>query len=303
LSRKRTPSKPEWQKVVENFSRLSKREGVPRDAAEARAWLIQLANELLDNQEKTLWAFRRVVKTARHAVPKWIEPIEPLTASPHLVNWFTAAVKACTSEEPTKGKRRTFSLDVALGLTRPRGRPRDTQGERPRTAVKIHSLREEGKSDNEIADRLQIEDARTVRRIYAAHADAIVKHLIRGPSVPLGYDLKDRKLVVNEAEAATVRMIFKCFAQLAASPAPKRAFTALVRKLKTEGITDKRGKPIDIHRVISNRMYLGETVRKSTAYTGEHEAIVDRALWLKVHRVRRILMAAARRRKRRKTDH
>ena len=53
---------------------------------------------------------------------------------------------------------------------------------------------------------------------------------------------------MNKAEAATVRMIFERFAQLGSAPAPKRAFAALVRKLKAEGITDKRGKPIDIYR-------------------------------------------------------
>ena len=67
---------------------------------------------------------------------------------------------------------------------------------------------------------------------------------------------------MNKAEAATVRMIFERFAQLGLAPAPKRAFAALVRKLKAEGITDKRGKPIDIYKVINNRVYIGEAVRK-----------------------------------------
>ena len=35
-----------------------------------------------------------------------------------------------------------------------------------------------------------------------------------GGNVPLGYDVKDRKLVVNEAEAPTVRMIFRRYAEL-----------------------------------------------------------------------------------------
>ena len=50
-------------------------------------------------------------------------------------------------------------------------------------------------------------------------------------SVPLGYDLKDGKLVVNKTEAATVRMIFERFAQLGSAPALSRA----------PGITGKRG--------------------------------------------------------------
>jgi hypothetical protein len=35
-----------------------------------------------------------------------------------------------------------------------------------------------------------------------------------GGNVPLGYDVKDRKLTVNETEAATVRLIFRRYAEL-----------------------------------------------------------------------------------------
>ena len=35
-----------------------------------------------------------------------------------------------------------------------------------------------------------------------------------GGFVPLGYDVKDRKLVVNGAEAATVRTIFQRFLRI-----------------------------------------------------------------------------------------
>ena len=34
-----------------------------------------------------------------------------------------------------------------------------------------------------------------------------------GGKVPLGYDVRDRKLVVNEAEAAWVRRVFELFAE------------------------------------------------------------------------------------------
>ena len=35
-----------------------------------------------------------------------------------------------------------------------------------------------------------------------------------GGNVPLGYDVKDRKLIVNEVEAETVRLIFRRYAEL-----------------------------------------------------------------------------------------
>jgi site-specific DNA recombinase len=40
------------------------------------------------------------------------------------------------------------------------------------------------------------------------------KGMWMGGNVPLGYDVKDRKLIVNEPEAGTVRMIFRRYAEL-----------------------------------------------------------------------------------------
>jgi len=105
-----------------------------------------------------------------------------------------------------------------------------------------------------------------------------------GGFVPLGYDVRDRKLLVNEAEAATVRMIFERFAQIGSA-------TTLVRALVAEGVRNKRGRPIDkgfLYQLINNRIYLGEAVHKGTSYPGEHAAIVDQALWHKVHDVMQV---------------
>lgn len=50
-----------------------------------------------------------------------------------------------------------------------------------------------------------------------------------GGHVPLGYDVRDRKLVVNEAEAATVRMIFERFVAIGSA-------TTLAKALAAEGV-------------------------------------------------------------------
>lgn len=102
-----------------------------------------------------------------------------------------------------------------------------------------------------------------------------------GGHVPLGYDVRDRKLVINEVEAATVRMIFERFVAIGSA-------TTLAKALAAEGVQNKRGKPIDkgfLYKLINNRVYLGEAVHKGTAYPGEHEAIIDQALWDKVHNI------------------
>jgi len=115
-------------------------------------------------------------------------------------------------------------------------------------------------------------------RIRDKFAASRKKGMWMGGFVPLGYDVKDRKLVVNKAEAATVRMIFRRFAQVGSA-------TTLAQSLRSEGLTGKRGKLVDngyLYKLLRNRVYVGEAVHKGTAYPGEHKAIIDRRLWDKV---------------------
>jgi DNA invertase Pin-like site-specific DNA recombinase len=102
-----------------------------------------------------------------------------------------------------------------------------------------------------------------------------------GGFVPMGYDVKDRKLVVNEAEATTVRMIFDRFAALGSA-------SILARALQAEDVRNKRGKRIDkgfIYKLFGSRVYLGEAVHKGTSYPGEHDAIITQDLWDRVHAI------------------
>jgi DNA invertase Pin-like site-specific DNA recombinase len=102
-----------------------------------------------------------------------------------------------------------------------------------------------------------------------------------GGFVPMGYDVRDRKLVVNAAEAATVRMIFERFAALGSA-------STLARALQAEDVRNKRGKRIDkgfVYKLINSRVYLGEAVHKGTSYPGEHDAIITQELWDSVHSI------------------
>jgi DNA invertase Pin-like site-specific DNA recombinase len=109
------------------------------------------------------------------------------------------------------------------------------------------------------------------------------KGMWMGGFIPLGYDVKDRKLVINKAEARAVRTIFERFVKTG-------SVTVLVRQLREEGVRKKLGKPVDksyLYTLFNNRVYIGEAVHKGAAYPGEHEAIVPRALWDKVHAILR----------------
>jgi site-specific DNA recombinase len=99
-----------------------------------------------------------------------------------------------------------------------------------------------------------------------------------GGWAPLGYDVKDRKLIVNKTEAKVVRTIFERFVVL-------RSATKLAQELITDGVTSKHGKPIDkgfLYKLFRNRLYIGDAVHKGVSYPGEHDAIVSKQLWDKV---------------------
>lgn len=118
-------------------------------------------------------------------------------------------------------------------------------------------------------------------RIRDKFAASRKKGMWMGGYVPLGYDVRDRKLVINEEEAETVRMIFERFVAIGSA-------TRLARALAAEGVVNKRGRLIDkgfLYKLINNRIYIGEAVHKGTSYPGEHEAIIDRELWDAVHSV------------------
>jgi hypothetical protein len=102
-----------------------------------------------------------------------------------------------------------------------------------------------------------------------------------GGYVPLGYDVRDRKLVVNEAEAANVRRIFQQFIDLGSA-------TVLASELRRAGFRNKQGTLIDkgyLYRLLNNRVYRGEALHKGKAYPGEHDAIIGADLWDRVHAI------------------
>jgi site-specific DNA recombinase len=102
-----------------------------------------------------------------------------------------------------------------------------------------------------------------------------------GGVVPMGYRVHDRKLVIDEKEAATVRMIFGQFLEFGS--------TALLAKaVATAGIRGRRGKPLNkgsLYKLLANRTYIGEVTHKSAVYPGQHEPIISRKEWDKVRSV------------------
>jgi site-specific DNA recombinase len=151
----------------------------------------------------------------------------------------------------------------------------------------------------------QFEREVTGERIRDKIAASKKKGMWMGGLPALGYDVQNRKLVVNEQEALIVRHIYRRYAQL-------RSVRALQAELDGAGIRSKRRKLADgteyggqklyrgaLYLMLQNRIYRGEITHKGNAYPGEHPAIIDKALWdevqavLTVNRVNRVTASDA----------
>jgi DNA invertase Pin-like site-specific DNA recombinase len=118
-------------------------------------------------------------------------------------------------------------------------------------------------------------------RIRDKFAASRARGMWMGGKVPLGYDVANRKLVVNEAEAIRVRRVFQLSVETGLG-------TETARRLQAEGITSKTGRPLDkgdVYKVLNNRTYVGEVAHKGNIYRGEHQAVVPRELWDRAHAI------------------
>lgn len=137
----------------------------------------------------------------------------------------------------------------------------------------------------------QFEREVTGERIRDKIAAAKKKGLWMGGVPPLGYDVVDRQLVVNQDEARVVRRIF---AEMLTIGSP----TVIAQRLADEGVTTKswttktgvhragtRMEKKYLHKLLRNRIYLGELSHKGSWYPAAHPAIIGQGLWDQVHAV------------------
>ena len=128
-------------------------------------------------------------------------------------------------------------------------------------------------------------------RIRDKFAASRKKGLWMGGWSPLGYEVRDRRLMVVEPEAALVRRIFDRFAKTGSALSLARDLNAAgevtKHRIYAGGRTGggKRWTKGGIYKVLANRVYLGETVHKGTAYPGEHAPIIDQRAWDNAHAV------------------
>ncbi len=134
----------------------------------------------------------------------------------------------------------------------------------------------------------QFEREVTGERIRDKIAASKAKGMWMGGAIPLGYDLRDRSLHVNHAEAEQVREIFRQYLRL-------RTVPSLMAYLRTTQIRSKSRIQVSgikaggqhysrggLYQLLRSHIYVGEIEHKGSIYPGQHKPIVDRQVWREV---------------------
>src|SRR5712672_3383978 len=131
----------------------------------------------------------------------------------------------------------------------------------------------------------QFEREVTGERIRDKIAASKQKGMWMGGLVPLGYDVIERLLVINQTEAETVRGIFRRYLELG-------SVRLLMEDLNRRGVRSKvriakNGKQSGgnlffrgaLYALLSNPIYIGEIRHKGVSHPGLHQPIVEQELW------------------------
>lgn len=140
----------------------------------------------------------------------------------------------------------------------------------------------------------QFEREVSAERVRDKIAASKAKGLWMGGNLPLGYDLNDRHLVVNEPEAEIVRQVFQKYLEM-------QNMLGVAEWLNNQGIYTKKwvtkhsqrtrgGEPFKkntVQRMLTNPVYLGKIThyRQNKIYNGVHKPIISRELWEQVQQV------------------
>jgi DNA invertase Pin-like site-specific DNA recombinase len=131
----------------------------------------------------------------------------------------------------------------------------------------------------------QFEREVTGERIRDKIAASKKKGMWMGGNVPLGYDASGRTLVINTAEAETVRRVFALYRELGCVRRVKEEADRLGLRTKcstTANGTERGGRPFSrghLYTLLSNPIYTGQIAHKGELHPGQHPALIDDESW------------------------
>ncbi|HEY2392375.1 MAG TPA: recombinase family protein [Candidatus Angelobacter sp.] len=139
----------------------------------------------------------------------------------------------------------------------------------------------------------QFEREVTGERIRDKIAASKRKGMWMGGTIPVGYELRDRKLYVNAPEAAHVKKVFQLYLELGCVAKLKARLDrdGIKSKIRISRTGRKSGGRVysrgALYCLLQNPIYLGKIPHRDSMYAGEHPAIIPQELWDKVqHRLR-----------------
>lgn len=134
----------------------------------------------------------------------------------------------------------------------------------------------------------QFEREVTGERIRDKIAASKAKGMWMGGLVPLGYEPIDKKLIINEAEAETVKHIYKRYLAVGSVAALKTELDRTGHKTKKRSQANSKHKGGSqfsrgaLYGILKNKTYIGKIHHKGKVYDGEHQPIIDLTIWQKV---------------------
>src|SRR5271163_212208 len=158
--------------------------------------------------------------------------------------------------------------------------PMSTQGSRFQRVTSFWRL-----TLNVLLSFAQFEREVTGERIRDKIAASKKKGMWMGGNVPLGYDADERILVINPAEAETVRRVFALYRELGCVRRVKEEADRLGLRTKrstTAKGTERGGKPFSrghLYTLLSNPIYTGQIAHKGQLHPGQQPALIDDESW------------------------
>lgn len=128
----------------------------------------------------------------------------------------------------------------------------------------------------------QYYSAELSQKVLRGLNESYLKGQFTGGYPPYGYDVVDKKCVINPVEGEIIKEIFSKYAN---------GYTAnfIANELKERRIRTKIGKLITasmIYKFIQNEKYIGKVTHNGKVYTNIYPAIVDEITWQKVQAIR-----------------
>ena len=134
----------------------------------------------------------------------------------------------------------------------------------------------------------QFEREVTGERIRDKIAASKKKGIWMGGNVPLGYDADKRTLVIDPAEAETVRRILALYQEYSCVRRVKDEADRLGLRTKRRRVAngaERGGTPFSrghIYRLLSNPIYVGQIAHQGQLYPGQHQPLIDDEMWTAV---------------------